>query len=72
MPPLPVLTAKQVVSGLERNGFVLARQKGSHATYRNPDGRIAVVPMHSGDIKRGTLRSILRQSGLDIDSLVGS
>lgn len=71
MPPLPVLTAKQVVKGLERNGFVFARQKGSHATYRHSDGRIAVVPMHSGDLKRGTLRSILRQAGLDVDDLTG-
>lgn len=67
MPPLPVLTAKQVVAALLRNGFVLARQKGSHATYRHEDGRTAVVPMHTGDIKRGTLRSILRQTGLEVD-----
>lgn len=69
MPPLPVLTAKQVVKGFERNGFVFARQKGSHATYRHQDGRIAVVPMHSGDLKRGTLRSVLRQAGLEVDDL---
>ena len=67
MPPLPILTAKQVVKGLERNGFALTRQKGSHATFRHDDGRIAVVPMHSGDLKRGTLRSILRQAALDAD-----
>ena len=71
MPALPILTAKQVVKGLERNGFTFARQKGSHATYRHGDGRIAVVPMHSGDLKRGTLRSILRQAGLDADDLTG-
>jgi predicted RNA binding protein YcfA (HicA-like mRNA interferase family) len=69
MPPLPVLTAKQVVKGLERNGFAFARHKGSHATYRHQDGRIAVVPIHSGDLKRGTLRSILRQAGLDAEDL---
>ena len=70
MPPLPILTAKQVVKGLQRNGFTFARQKGSHATYRHDDGRIAVVPMHSGDLKRGTLRSILRQAVLDADDLM--
>lgn len=69
MPPLPILTAKQVVKGLERNGFVFARQRGSHVTYRHDHGRLAVVPMHSGDLKRGMLRSILRQAGLDGEDL---
>lgn len=69
MPPLPVLTAKQVVAALQRHGFGFARQKGSHATYRHADGRTAVVPMHSGDVKRGTLRSILKQANLDVDDL---
>ncbi|MBC7461868.1 MAG: type II toxin-antitoxin system HicA family toxin [Thermoleophilia bacterium] len=69
MPPLSVLTAKQVVAALHRNGFEFARQKGSHATYRHSDGRTAVVPMHSGDIRRGTPGSILRQAGLEADEL---
>jgi predicted RNA binding protein YcfA (HicA-like mRNA interferase family) len=39
------------------------RVKGSHAVYRDADGRVAIVPEH-GTIKRGTLASILRQAGL--------
>ncbi len=39
------------------------RVKGSHAIYRDGDGRVVVVPEH-GTIKRGTLASILRQAGL--------
>jgi predicted RNA binding protein YcfA (HicA-like mRNA interferase family) len=69
MPPLPVLTAKQIVAILQRHEFVLARQKGSHATYRHPDGRTTVVPMHSGDLRPGTLKSILRQSGLSVEDV---
>jgi predicted RNA binding protein YcfA (HicA-like mRNA interferase family) len=44
-------------------GFTHVRIKGSHAVYRHPDGRAAVVPLH-GTIKRGTLASIIRQAGL--------
>ena len=58
---LPALRPKQVVAGLEKAGFVLLRQKGSHAHYRK--GTLTVtVPMHSGELKRGTLASILRQA----------
>ena len=44
-------------------GFERVRVKGSHAIYRDADGRVAIVPEH-GTIKRGTLASILRQAGL--------
>ena len=44
-------------------GFERVRVKGSHAVYRDADGRVAVVPEH-GTIKRGTLASIVRQAGL--------
>jgi predicted RNA binding protein YcfA (HicA-like mRNA interferase family) len=44
-------------------GFSYVRTKGSHAVYRNQDGRVVVVPQH-GVVKRGTLASILRQAGL--------
>jgi predicted RNA binding protein YcfA (HicA-like mRNA interferase family) len=39
------------------------RTKGSHAVYRNREGRVVVIPQH-GVVKRGTLASILRQAGL--------
>lgn len=58
---LPVLRPKQVAAALLKAGFVLFRQKGSHAHYRK--GTLTVtVPMHARDIKRGTLNSILRQA----------
>jgi len=35
MPKMPVLKSKEVISILEKNGFVLIRTKGSHAIYDN-------------------------------------
>ncbi len=35
MPKLPRLTAREIVAVLERIGFSLARQSGSHQIYRN-------------------------------------
>jgi len=51
---------------LEQNGFVKARQRGSHIIMqkRTADSTITVpVPNHK-EIRIGTLQSIIRQSGL--------
>ena len=57
---IPLLSSKEVCKFLEKEGFELVRQKGSHRFYRHPDGRTTVVPVHSNkDIKRGLLKGIL-------------
>jgi len=55
---------REVQRVLERLGFRLVRQKGSHAVYRHPDGRYTTVPVHRGDVPRGTLARILKDIGL--------
>ena len=41
------LTARELISALDRDGFVLRRTTGSHRVYRNQDGRRVVVSMHA-------------------------
>jgi len=57
-----IVTAKELVAILEQAGWVKDRQSGSHAIFKHPDkpGRL-VVPMHSGDVPKGTMRSILKK-----------
>ncbi len=62
-PALSDLPVRDVTRALRAVGFERVRVKGSHAIYRDVDGRVVVVPEH-GTIKRGTLASILRQAGL--------
>ena len=62
-PALSDLPTRKVIRALESVGFTYVRTRGSHAIYRNPEGRVAVIPQHSV-VKRGTLSSILRQAGL--------
>ena len=62
-PSLSDLPVRKVTRALESIGFTYVRTKGTHAVYRNPEGRVAVIPQH-GVVKRGTLASILRQAGL--------
>jgi predicted RNA binding protein YcfA (HicA-like mRNA interferase family) len=42
------LTARELVSALERDGFYFVRQRGSHKRYRHPDGRRVTVAPHAG------------------------
>jgi predicted RNA binding protein YcfA (HicA-like mRNA interferase family) len=68
-PALSDLPVRKVIRALESAGFSHVRTKGSHAVYRDPHGRIAIVPQH-GTVKRGTLASILRQAGLTPDEFL--
>ncbi len=59
---LPLLSSQEVCKFLEKLGFELIRQKGSHRFYRHPDGRTTVVPIHSNkEIKQGLLKAILEE-----------
>jgi len=40
------LTARELISALRRDGFILDRQSGSHQHYRHPDGRRVTVSFH--------------------------
>jgi predicted RNA binding protein YcfA (HicA-like mRNA interferase family) len=69
MPPVPILSGKQVIEILNGNGFEAIRQRGSHVRMRHPDGRRTTVPLHK-ELDRGTLRAIIRQTGLTVDDFV--
>ncbi|MGA2051760.1 MAG: type II toxin-antitoxin system HicA family toxin [Opitutales bacterium] len=65
----PACTAHDVVRVLRRNGFLLTSQKGSHQKWRHADGRQVIVAMHGNKpIPLGTLRSIVKGSGLGTDA----
>jgi predicted RNA binding protein YcfA (HicA-like mRNA interferase family) len=63
-PALPIMSGLEVVKSLELIGFIQVSQRGSHVKLRHEDGRIVVVPMHK-ELAKGTLRSILRQAGIE-------
>lgn len=63
MVDLPSLTPRQVIKILEKHGFFLKRQKGSHRLYVKGN-HFVTIPYHNKDFKRSTLKSIIKQSGL--------
>ena len=61
MSRLPRITGKEIVCALAAAGFEVARVKGSHHFLQHADGRITVVPVHSGEtIGPGLMGKILR------------
>jgi len=70
MPRLPRLTARQIVVALEKSGFSLTRQSGSHMIFKNADGKRATVPYHAAKtLHPKVLKSILRDADLTIEQL---
>lgn len=68
MSKLKLLDAKQLEKLLFMLGFEISRQKGSHVSYRHPDGRFTVIPHHPGQmISRPLLRAIIREIEISVD-----
>ena len=66
MPKLPRgVSGADAVRALERLGFVVVRQRGSHIVMRRGASG-CLVPNHR-EIKTGTLAGVLRQAGVSVE-----
>lgn len=67
----PTVKPKDLIKFLELRGFVVSRSKGSHILLvRNFPSLLRVtVPVHSRELKRGTLQAIMKQAGLTKEDL---
>ncbi len=62
MSRLPIIDSKKFEKILVGLGFIFARQKGSHAYYKHPDGRYTTLPHHPGrDLGRPLIHKILKE-----------
>lgn len=68
MPKFPVVSGIEAVRALERLGFVVVRQRGSHIVVRR-GSMGCVVPNHR-EVKFGTLVGLLKQAGVSPDSFI--
>jgi predicted RNA binding protein YcfA (HicA-like mRNA interferase family) len=69
---VPSLNYPQLVKALQRDGWVVARQKGSHIRLHKRVGDEVlkiIVPAHK-PIKRSTLAHILKQGRLELERLL--
>lgn len=70
MSKLPDISGRACIQALERAGFVVRRQEGSHVILRRaqPFSQL-VVPDHK-ELDRGTLRAIIRQADLTVEEFL--
>ena len=64
MPRLPIVSARQLIKVLKKDGFVLERTQGSHQIFYHPKKTTIVsVPVHKGkDLGRGITLAILKDA----------
>jgi predicted RNA binding protein YcfA (HicA-like mRNA interferase family) len=72
MPKLPQVRGSELIHALQKIGFRITRQRGSHVQLRREeaDGKVTTfpVPVHAGKtIKTGTLSGILRKANLNTE-----
>ena len=67
MVKLPVISGRELIKVLQKFGFQVKRQKGSHVLLKKDELRVT-VPIHK-TIQKGTLIAILRQSELQREDL---
>jgi predicted RNA binding protein YcfA (HicA-like mRNA interferase family) len=64
----PRVTANDAIRVIERIGFTLTRQSGSHKIYRNSEGKRVTIPYHGTKIlKIKTLKNILNDANLTVE-----
>jgi len=71
-PSLPSLKPREVLRALQRAGFYIHHQTGSHIVLKHlsqPSKRV-ILPYHNKDLKKGTLHNILKQAGLSVDEFL--
>ncbi|MFH1288606.1 MAG: type II toxin-antitoxin system HicA family toxin [bacterium] len=66
MSKLPVVSGKEMIKALMEIGYYVRDQEGSHIHLRHPSRLPLTVPNHR-EIARGTLRTIIRNSGLSVE-----
>jgi predicted RNA binding protein YcfA (HicA-like mRNA interferase family) len=67
MSNLPRIFGRECVKALSTVGFHFKRQEGSHIILRRDDPFAQVVVPDHKELDRGTLRAIVRSTGLGVD-----
>ena len=70
MPQVPLLSGRDIVRVFEQFGWRIARQRGSHIILVKEGARATLSVPDYKEVARGTLRSLIRASGLTLDEFI--
>jgi len=66
LPKISPLNPNALIKILQKSGFKIIRQKGSHIIMINQRKTRIVIPIHPGkDVKPGLIRAIIKEAGLN-------
>jgi len=72
MSSVPSLSYREILRALQKDGWIVIRQRGSHIRLQKHLGERTLkltVPAHT-PVKRSTLSHIIKQAELEIDSFL--
>ena len=71
MPKLSIVTPKKLLKILKKRGFQLDRTTGSHFIFYNKiDKKRITIPFHRKELPKGTIMSILKETGITKEELL--
>jgi len=71
MPPVPRgVSSREWINALQKVGFFRVRQKGSHIVMRRDEPFAQVVVPQTKSLPVGTIRTIIRDSGLTVEEFI--
>ncbi|NLP18507.1 MAG: addiction module toxin, HicA family [Firmicutes bacterium] len=68
---LPVVSGSDCIKALEKIGYIVVRQRGSHIRLKDKSGKLSppTVPGHN-ELRPGLLRKILNDAGLTVEDFI--
>lgn len=70
MSKLPLVSSRECIRALEKIGFEVERQRGSHIILYRADPYAKVVVPERRELAKGTLRRIIRDCELTVEEFV--
>ena len=70
-PKLPILSGSECIKALEKVGYVVVRQKGSHVRLKDKSNHRppVTVPDHK-ELRSGLLKKILKDADLTVEEFI--
>jgi len=74
MSKLPAITGRQAIAAFEQLGFSVDRITDSHHIMKKAGHRYNIsIPIHGAKpLKAGTLRTLVRNAGVDVEAFVNA
>ncbi len=62
-----MVSSRELIRFLLRQGYFRARQTGSHLILEHPSRKTLVIPVHAGDLPKGLFPKILKDAGFTLE-----